>query len=483
MNNYPKWVHIIGICGVVTSGLAVMFKYKGVKVTGSDKGFYPPVNLYLEKYDIPVGVGYNKARLTDEDGNHPDLVIMQGLKSDKNPEVQEAMRHNLTIENFPNILKQYVLNKNSIVVAGTYGKTTITSALVDMFLKAKRPVSYMFGGLTPDMKETIIPNEPTTEYSIVEGDEYMVSLENPVSKFTYYKPKYLILNSCQWEHPDMFKSEKEYVDNFRNLILKIPSNGIIVANANDKNVVDICKDAKSKVVFYSANKEKSFVTPNWYLEKQSKPLPTFVKVNHDISELEIIPYERKIIGEFNEENLLAASVLAYELGIKKERIQEAIEEYKGIKRRLEIKFERKDLIVIDDFGSSPPKAAGSINALREDYPDSDIYVVFEPNTGNRTMQSIETYKNAFDNVDELIFPRFTRLPKTELKRMNETELAYELKKFIPSITVIQEDDTLLKVLVKYADLSTKKHKIIVFMGSHGFRGMIDKLIQYFNIQL
>jgi UDP-N-acetylmuramate: L-alanyl-gamma-D-glutamyl-meso-diaminopimelate ligase len=481
MNSFPKWVHIIGICGVVTSGLAVMFKYKGAKVTGSDKGFYPPVNQYLEKYDIPIGVGYNKNRLTDEDGNHPDLIILQGLKSSKNPEVEEAIRLNLKIENFPNILKKYVISENSIVVAGTYGKTTISSALVDMFLKDRKLISYMFGGLTPDMKETIIPRDKSTEYSIVEGDEYMVSLDEPSSKFFYFSPKYLVLNSCQWEHPDMFNSESEYVANFEKLVQKIPTNGIIVANANDENVVKITQNSKSKVVYYSANKEHSFITPNWYLEKQSKPLPTFVKINHDISELEIIPYERKIIGEFNEENLLAASVMAYELGVKKERIQEAIEQYQGIKRRLEIKFQRKDLLVIDDFGSSPPKAAGSIKALREDYPDSSLYVIFEPNTGNRTLQSIETYKSAFEGVDEVIFPRFTRLPKSDLKRMNETELAEVLKPMIPEITVMPDDETLLKVLVKYADLSTRKHKIIVFMGSHGFRGMIDKLVQYLHL--
>lgn len=481
MKKLPEWIHFIGICGVVTSGLAVMFKYRGVKITGSDKGFFPPVSLYLEKYDIPIAIGYKKERLTDEDGNHPDLVIVQGLKGDKNEEYLEAKQLGIEIQSFPHILSEYVITDESIVVAGTYGKTTITAALVDIFEKNKDEISYMFGGITPDMKETAKAKSQTTKYSIVEGDEYLTSLTDKTSKFFYYSPKYLVINSCQWEHPDIFPTEKSYIENFTQLVKQIPANGIIFANANDKNVVDISQKAVCKVIYYSANKDKAYIKPLWYLERISKPLPTFVRLDEDIASLEIIPYERKVIGEFNEENLLAAAVLSYELGIRKERIQEAIADFQGIKRRLEIKYQQKEFIIIDDFGSSPPKAQGSLKALREDYPESEIYVVFEPNTGNRTEAAIPTYSGAFDKVDEIIFPRFTRLPKTQLHRLNEQELADKLKSYYSNITVVPEDDILLKMLIKHIELGSNKHKIIIFMGSHGFRGMIDKLTKYFLI--
>lgn len=481
MNKLPSWIHVIGICGVVTSGLSVMFKYRGVKVTGSDKGFFPPVSDYLEKYDIPIAIGYKKERLTDEDGNHPDLVIVQGLKGDKNPEFQEAVRLGIPIKTFPEILSEYVITDESIVIAGTYGKTTITSAMVDIFEKNKTDISYMFGGITPAMKETAKSKDPHTQFSVVEGDEYLTSLVDRTSKFFYYKPKYLLINSCKWEHPDLFPTEESYVDNFKSLVKKIPQDGLLIANANDKNVAEIAANATCKVIFYSVDKTNSYAEPTWYLEKNSKPLPSFVRMDSEITSLEIIPYVRKIIGEFNEENLLAAAVLTYELGVKKERIQEAIEEFQGIKRRLEIKHKQDDFVIIDDFGSSPPKAEGSLKALREDYPESEIYMVFEPNTGNRTAASIPTYHKAFKSVDEIIFPRFTKLPKTELHRLSEMELAEELKQYYDNITVITDDDILVKTLVKQLELGSDKHKIIVFMGSHGFRGMIDKLTKYFTL--
>lgn len=478
----PKWVHIIGICGVVTSGLAVMFKYKGSKVTGSDKGFFPPVSDYLKKYDIPIAIGYRKERLTDEDGNHPDLVIVQGLKGDNNEEYKEALRLNLTTKNFPQILSEHVVVDNSIVVAGTYGKTTITSVLADIFRKNKTEISYMYGGINLQMEESILGKTDRTQYSIVEGDEYLTSLADKTSKFFYYKAKYLVINSCKWEHPDLFRSEEEYVENFRKLVETIPTDGLIVANANDANVIRAVEHALCKVIYYSVDKEKAFTTPHWFLEKTSKPLPTFVKLNPQTASLEIIPYERKIIGEFNEENLLAATAMAYELGVRKERIQEAIADFAGIKRRLEIKYNNDKLSIIDDFGSSPPKAQGSLKALRQDYPESEIFLIFEPNTGNRTSTSIPTYRNALDMADEIIFPRFTQLPRTDIERFSAEELAEKLKPLYKNITVVPDDEILFKLIIKQVELGSDRHKIVVFMGSHSFRGIIDKLCSYFSME-
>ena len=141
--------------------------------------------------------------------------------------------------------------------------------------------------------------------------------------------------------------------------------------ANDKNVVDVVKDANCRIVYYSADNTNAYTIPDWYLEKTSKPLPTFIRFKDNPSNLEIIPYERKIIGEFNEENFLAGAVMANELGVRKEFIQSTISKFKGIKRRLEIKVQNNNFLIIDDFGSSPPKAKGSLKAVS--YTHLDVY--------------------------------------------------------------------------------------------------------------
>ncbi|KXK27456.1 MAG: UDP-N-acetylmuramate:L-alanyl-gamma-D-glutamyl-meso-diaminopimelate ligase [candidate division WS6 bacterium OLB20] len=414
-----NWVHIIGIAGVTTSGVAAMFRQLGWKVTGSDKGFYPPVSTFLAEQEIEVMPGFKPERLT-VDGRHPDLVVFQGTKGSSNKEYTEALRLGLTVKTYPAVLQEYVINPaRSIVVAGTYGKTTTTAAVAAILSHAGNNPGWMFGGLSTDGTLPVMQGGKQS-YSVVEGDEYLISTDDRRSKFLLYSPVYLVLTAMQWDHPDLFPTKESYLDAFTGLISQVPAEGLIVANAADIHIVEAVKNAACRVVFYAADHTTAHAKPDWILMRGSKPLPSFVR---DTDSPEIIPYERKLIGEFNEENLLAAGALAYELGIRKERIQEAISKFSGIRRRLEVRFENEHTVIIDDFGSSPPKARGALHAVRTDYPDAYIAAVFEPNTGNRVAASLSEYKDAFADADAVYFPRFTRLPKSDTIHMDESELA------------------------------------------------------------
>jgi len=250
---------------------------------------------------------------------------------------------------------------------------------------------------------------------------------------------------------------------------------LLVANGTSKNVIAISKVAKCKVIYYAQSQTKAETDNDWYINSLSKPLPTMIKPPNE-GPAEIIPYEKQLIGDFNEENLLAAAALAYELGIKKERIQEAIREFKGVKRRLEIRFENKNVIVVDDFGSSPPKAKGSLAALRKDFFNGYIIAVFEPNSGNRVEAALKLYDDAFKDADEVVLPEFTRLPKIKQKRFAAEELATYLQKKT-RITFISDDDNLVAYLKEKTESENSKEKVIIcFLGSHSFRGMIAALV-------
>lgn len=470
MNDSKQWVHIIGISGVATSGIALMYKNLGWKVTGSDKGFFPPVSTFLRSHEIEIYPGFKAERLS-QNGKHPDLVIIQGTKGLGNPELVEARMLKLPVKTYPEIIAQDIIKPQaSIVVVGTYGKTTISAALVKIMQNAGIEISYMFGGIDIDGLPHVRAKTENTRFSIVEGDEYIISTTDHRAKFELYSPTHLIINAIEWEHPDVYKTEAAYLEAFIKLVKSVPAHGLIVANANDKLVVEALTSAKAKVVFYSAVEDKQYIAADWVLTSDSKPLPTFIRKPVNKS-AEIIPYEKNIVGDFNEENLLAASVMAYELGIRKERIQEAIASFKGVKRRLEIKKQTEKLIVIDDFGSSPPKAKGALAALRKDYPEAKIVVVFEPNSGNRVEEAVTLYAGAFADADKVYFPRFTHLPKTSQKRYGATELAEKIKTHV-TVEVEEDDKKLLnKLLAEKADNLT----IFCFLGSHGFRNLIPDL--------
>ncbi|MEI7579593.1 MAG: Mur ligase family protein [bacterium] len=469
-----KWLHIIGVAGVATSAIALMYRKLGWHVSGSAKGFYPPVSNYLKDHSFEILIGYKAVHLTDAFGNHPDLVLYQGLENPNNLEMLNAKKLKLKLITYPELVAAMIIKSgNSIVVAGTYGKTTITALLVNIFNAAKIENSHLIGAIPVQKISTAKVKTSNTKWSIVEGDEYLVSLTNPNSKFFQYQPTHLILNAIQWDHADLFPTEKNYLENFKKLILQLPANGLLVANANNQNVVTIAKFAKCQVIYYAADKSSCFIKPDWYLLESSRPLPTLIRQTPGIDP-EIIPFERNIPGRFNNENILAAAVLSAELGIKKERIQEGIEEFQGIKRRLEIIYQNEHLIVMDDFGSSPPKAAGALKSVKTDYPDAEIIAIFEPNTGNRTPESLHLYKNTFQDADLIILPRFTKLPLTKIKRFDATILQKELLRFHKNVILELNDNELIENLLNQT--ITKKRKVIIFLGSHSFRGMIDQFV-------
>jgi UDP-N-acetylmuramate: L-alanyl-gamma-D-glutamyl-meso-diaminopimelate ligase len=473
MQTETKWVHIIGIAGTATSAVAVMFKDMGWKVTGSDKGFFPPVSTYLEQNGIKIMPGFKAERLSDGE-IHPSLVIVQGTKA-TNPEIAEAQKLQLTLKTYPEVLQEYVLATDSIVVAGTYGKTTITAALVWIFQQANIEVSYLVGGICVDLARSAVAKTSDTKYSVVEGDEYIISAEDRRSKFFLYHPKILVVNALYWEHADVFKTEAEYLANFAGLIAQLPADGLLIANANNKNVVILAGKAPCRVVYYSVEKGKAETEPDWFLNATTTPMATMIRPPKLNKPAEIIPYQKEVIGDFNEENLLAAAVTSCELGVRKERIQEAIGSFHGVKRRLEVVYAKANVMVIDDFGSSPPKAKGTLAALRKDYPAAEITAVFEPNTGNRVREALPLYDNAFKDADEVVLGKFTKLPNGGFSRPDEQVISARIKTAGTKSGFIPDDIVLLDYLREKIGLNPEKLNIICFMGSHSFRGMITEL--------
>lgn len=468
MNN---WVHIIGIAGVTTAGLAYAFKEKGYEVTGSDKGFYPPVSDFLKKYDINIQPGFKKERLTI-DARHPDLVIFQGTKSTKNnEEIIAAKSLGLKLTTYPGVLAEQIIKKDrSIVVTGSFGKTTTTALLTSIFSKAQINHSYMYGAFDNNLNPNVKFADPQTEYSIVEGDEYLDSLENRVSKFFSYNPQYLIITGLQWDHQDLFPTFESYLENFKKLVEMVPQNGLIVANGDDANIRNILQTTKARIIYCSTDLNSQ---ADWYLINNSRPQRVLMK-KKDNQEIEMIPYDRAMLGKYNDKNILYAAALSYELNVSKEAIQKGIATFQGLKRRLEIRWQNESNLVIDDFGSTPPKLKTALNELREEFPQKQIYAIIDPAAGSRSMKALNEFKNHIPKEVKVILPKFSILPKSDEARYSEVELQELINEEGIDCRIMDSDEDLINELNN--KLLNQKDILVVFLGSHSFRGMITKLV-------
>ncbi len=453
MNN-NRHIHIIGICGVATSAIAIAFKKAGYIVTGSDKGFFPPISDELEKHGISFYAGWHPEQM----GN-PDIVMTGGSgTSPNNPETVYAKERGISVYDYPQLIQKYFIKENSIVVVGTWGKTTISSLLSFILLDNNMNPSYFTGGLSLSHDSGAISD---SKWSIVEGDEYQVSISDKRPKFVYYSPTHLLLTSVSWDHADLYPTEEIYFDTFKKLISDIPEHGTIVANIDNDGV----KKIVDKAITYGKS-NADYVYSN--VEQNENGLKFEIT-----SEGRIYNITSKLLGVFQAENITGAFAMAKSIGLDPKQIINSISKFQGMKRRLEKRFDG-DIKVFDDIAHSGEKANAVLKNLRSIYKGK-IVAIFEPNIGGRERNSKKLYDNAFNSADYVIIPRLTKL-KIDSGKDTQPIDGNELANFISNTnknTVCIEDDS---ELVKSILNKTNKGDIIVFLGSHGFRGMIEEVI-------
>ncbi len=452
-----KHIHFIGICGVAMSALAIAYHNKGYRVTGSDKGFYPPISTYLTDAGISYYPGWHPEKMA-ANGN-PDLVIVGNVAGSTNPEWLYVQKHDIPYLSYPEAIARFFIQKNSIVCAGTYGKTTATTLLSWIFLQAKKDPSYMFGGLIQaDIPAAAIGE---SDWSIVEGDEYKSARWDDKAKFYHYRPTQVLLTAVEWDHADVYPTEELYLQAFEALVDMIPEAGLIVySDVVPKRIVDRIKRNVCTQIQYGNTGD---VTCSNIQESLNGMSLTLTDTNGSY------PLTTKLFGAHNATNITGCFALAKQAGIDTPTIISAIASFPGIKRRLE-RTPSTDRIVFDDIAHSPAKAASTLKTLRALAPGK-LIAVFEPNTGNRQRESIPGYDHAFMNADTVIIPRLSRI-KIDPKKpspLDSQELADVIADSHSEVHYIADDAE----VVAWIKANTNPEDIVVFLGSHGFRGMID----------
>ena len=478
--NDQKHIHIIGICGVATSALAIAFHKKGWKVTGSDKGFFPPVSTELEKHSVSFYAGWHPGKMAE--GGNPDIVMIGTASGSQNPETIYAQEHGIQTYSYPEILGKFFVKENSLVVCGTWGKTSSAALLSHILIMAGHDPSYMFGGisLTHESSACLTDNS----WNVFEGDEYRSSPTDPSPKFSHYHPTHLLLTAVSWDHADLYPTEEAYFKEFAKLISNIPANGVITLNADNEGIARLLCDVHigdirlirygkaldSEYRYQSVEQTKQGIS--FYITHIQRTQPP--SQSHE----ERYRIDSPLLGAFQAENITGCFALAHKIGIATETIISAIASFHGLKRRLEKRLDgetaRSGVTVFDDIAHSPEKASSVLANLRRIY-DGKIYVIFEPNIGGRERGAAEKYDTAFKDCDVVIIPRLTKLKISNddtKPPMEGDELALTISRTHPDARYIEDDDSLVKIISS----NVKKGDVVAFLGSHGFRGMIEGVI-------
>lgn len=458
-----KHIHFIGICGVAMSALAIAFQKAGYKVTGSDAGFYPPVSTNLEKNNIDFYPGWHPEKMVCD--GVPEFVVVGNVAGSTNPELIYVKEKGIPYYSYPEVVAKYFVKDNSIVCAGTYGKTTTSMLLSWILTQANLTPSYMTGGLCiNDFSSAKLETE--SKWSVLEGDEYKTSGWDPRPKFSLYNPTHLLLTSVIWDHADVYPTEKSYIEAFRTLINNVPKTGKIIGCLDGKNIHELLSKVKTPMLLYG----KTHGADYEYHDVQNTKKGMHFAIQHKD---QVYRIKSPMLGEYMAENICACFAMAHQIGVPTDIIIKGIASFQGIKRRLEKRLSGS-VTVFDDIAHSPTKAIALLNTIRKIY-DKKIIVVFEPNIGNRKREAIPQYDNAFQKADMVFIPRLTKLkknPNDSEPPMEGNELTKVISKTHPNVRFIEDDRELIQTLIE----NTSEGDVLLFLGSHGFRGMIEEVV-------
>lgn len=476
----PSKIHIIGICGKATAGIAKMFLDLGWEVSGSDKAYYPPVSEYLEvishtshkpygAYGLRLTTGYSPNNISPD----TTLAVIGGgaLIHDKNnPEVARARELGIRTISQAEVMAEYLEKKNSIVVCGTYGKTTV-AAMMTWILEcsAKRP-SYMIGGLPNNLPDSL--RHTKSDFSVIEGDEHPTKGYSDHPKFYYYHPKQIILTSAEWDHMEIYPTENAYVKVFVDLAKRLPPAGTLVYSLDGKNTQKVAAQTPAKTVSYA----RSHDLADWHAAeiKYYSDGTSFKAVRK--ADRHEIPVRLRVLGDINIENAMGALALGVELGLGEIDIIKALGSFTGVERRSQIRHNAKDMIIIEDHAPSPVKAQKTIESLHKHFPAGKyrLRVIFDPHASDiQNRAALPWFKDTFKDASEVVLRKLpVKKSITKDTRVHGKDILAMIKNTQPNAQYLPLDEQIIAYL---RDTATS-HDVIVFMSTGNWGGMIEKVI-------
>ncbi|HTV07261.1 MAG TPA: UDP-N-acetylmuramate:L-alanyl-gamma-D-glutamyl-meso-diaminopimelate ligase [Acidobacteriaceae bacterium] len=471
-----KHIHLIGICGTAMASLAGLLQLKGHRVTGSDQAAYPPMSDLLRELGIRVAEPFAEKNLEPQPGVVPDLVIVGNAISRGNVELEYVLDARMPFTSLAQVIHdEFVTGRESLVVAGTHGKTTTTSMLAWIYEVASRgnaalAPSFLIGGVAENFGTSFQLREAGPGRRgplILEGDEYDTAFFDKGPKFMHYFPDALILTHVEFDHADIYRDLDAVKTAFKRLVNLVPRRGRIVAYDGAANVGECVSKAFCRVERYGFKGDSFWQTydlkhegteSRWRVRREGQAWGEF---------------KLKMPGAHNVMNATAAAALAFGQGVPLAAITEALATFQSVKRRLEVRAEVGGVTIIDDFAHHPTAIRETLKALREAYSGRRLWTVLEPrsNTLRRNVferELVESLSLADRVVMAGVF-KMESIPTEE--RMHPERVVEALVADGRDAILLQNADAIIERIAP----ELREGDVVAILSNGGFDAIYEKL--------
>ncbi len=433
-------IYFLGIGGIGMSALARYFNFEGKKITGYDRTA-SPLTDELAAEGIQIHFEEDIAQIPAD----TELVIYTPAIPKDNQEFVHLKNSGLPMLKRSEVLGEISKNYFTIAIAGTHGKTTITSMVTQLLKHNGIAVNAFIGGIANNFGSNLVLSE-NARIMVVEADEFDRS-------FLTLQPNIAIISAMDADHLDIYNTADYLKESFFLFSNKITENGSLIHRAG----LDTSPEFQGKRISYSAREEADYSAKNIRTEEAFTLFDLYHKGEF------VHTFKQRLPGIHNAENAVAAIIVALSQGLNIAQIADALAHYAGVKRRFEFVIADGDRILIDDYAHHPEEIKAGLQAVHSLFPGKNIKAVFQPHLFSRTRDFMDDFAKSLEDVDRLILLDIYPAREKPMEGINSAAL----------LDKIELEDKYLwskeELVEKIAGLETE---VIIMMGA----GDIDRLV-------
>ncbi|GAA4467735.1 Mur ligase family protein [Nemorincola caseinilytica] len=441
-------IHFIAVGGAIMHQLALALHRKGYIVTGSDDEITDPAKSNLAAAELlPAQFGWFPGKITS---SVQAVVLGMHAKAD-NPELLAAKKAGIPVYSFPQYVYEVSKDKKRVVVAGSHGKTTITSMIMHILRLQGMDFDYLVGARVAGFDQSVrLSDAPLI---VLEGDEYPASAEERKPKIFFYHPHISVLSGIAWDHINVFPTYDNYFNQFEQYLLGMAEGAKVYYNSEDTEVIRAISTSGGKLAVHP------YATPPFHYE-DGYPVMETADGNVKVS----------VFGRHNLLNMRAAIDVCMELGVSEKACFEAIASFMGAARRLEKVKEEPGLLVYRDFAHAPSKLRATLNAVREAYATHHLVACFELHTfSSLNEQFLNEYAGSMDGADDAIV--YFSHHALKLKGLPTLDTATVKSYFGREDLIVSDDKEKLEATVRKHISGKDKPVFLLLMSSGTFDGI------------
>jgi len=458
--NKTNKIYFIGIGGIMMSAVARYFKSQSKEILGSNRDNSELLEK-LKTENISVFLGHDEKNITTD----IDLIIYTIAIPQDNPEFQKAKKLKIPMFSVYEILGKISENKKMVAISGMHGKSTTTSMLGLIAQADKLNPTVFVGTQVKEWQGNFLAG--SSDLIISEACEYG-------DNFLSYHPDILVINNLEEEHLDYFKNFDNIKKSFTQLISQIKSDGKLIYNLDDENVVELVEKVKIEKFGYSIENKNADLYAEDILENETE---TSFIIKSKFVELNNKKIKLKVLGQFNILNALASLLTAQISGMNIATAIKSLEKFTGIWRRFEFKGEKNNILFYDDYAHHPTEVQATLSAINKKFKNKKVWVIFQPHLYSRTKKFLNDFAQALNLAENLIITDIYAAREKKDSSISSQDLVDKINlqnRKNPAIYISKFDE-----IEKYLLSQIQPNDVIITMGA----GDVYKIIQNYKLQI